>query len=398
MSIAHRRDRQGLGVLLKKLKFAPVVSIQGPRQCGKSYLAREILTEKIKNTYFVSLDQKIQRSFAESNPGSFITQGLGETTQCLIIDEAQKAPDLFDEIKDRVDKKRSPGQFLLLGSTEFSIEMKIQESLTGRLSRFRLFPFNVSESLKLELNKQSTIPFYFPSVRVNRVNFLRYLENGGLPGIFSVKSDVERRNLIGDWINLTCERDIHQIKKLKLDSDICKSVLNAIATLDVSNVVHIAKHVGQSVRVIEKHIKALKILFAIIEVRPFRNSTGKSIYYLSDVGVAKYLGSGFEKRLLTWFYLEILSQCAYKNIDLNMCHYYKSNKGQPIHLIYETEKEIILVKVLSHEKYDERDFAIFNNIEMKLGIKKKIIKIALSGAESYFKSRDVKICPWESII
>lgn len=48
MTIAHKRDRQAINLLLKKLKFSAIVSIQGPRQSGKSYLARELLTEKLK--------------------------------------------------------------------------------------------------------------------------------------------------------------------------------------------------------------------------------------------------------------------------------------------------------------------------------------------------------------
>lgn len=64
MSIAHNRERQSFDLLLKKIKCSTVISIQGPRQCGKSFLAREILAEKISNTTFVSFDQKLVRSFA----------------------------------------------------------------------------------------------------------------------------------------------------------------------------------------------------------------------------------------------------------------------------------------------------------------------------------------------
>lgn len=84
-----------------------MVPIQGPRQCDKSFLAKEILIEKISKAAFVTFDQKLARSFAETNPGTFLSQSFLNGEKCLIIDEAQKVTDIFDEIKDTVDRKNS---------------------------------------------------------------------------------------------------------------------------------------------------------------------------------------------------------------------------------------------------------------------------------------------------
>jgi len=72
----------------------------------------------------------------------------------LVIDEAQKVPKIFDAVKYTVDQDRRPGRFVLTCSTEFSRETMIQESLTGRLSRLRLFPLTISETLELPLNTE----------------------------------------------------------------------------------------------------------------------------------------------------------------------------------------------------------------------------------------------------
>ncbi len=117
-----------------------------------------------------------------------------------MIDEVQKVPHLFDEIKAKVDEAPRPGQFLILGSTEFSIESKIKESLTGRLSRLKIYPFNLSETQSLPMNPQKQFPFIGPKSRASKQSLLKYLKNGGLPGIFIIKSELENQNAISDWI------------------------------------------------------------------------------------------------------------------------------------------------------------------------------------------------------
>lgn len=398
MGIAHKRDRQALAWFLKKLNFSPVVSIQGPRQSGKSFFARELVSQEITSARYFSLDQKQLRDFAESNPSTFLAQCFVDKNKTVIIDEAQKAPDLFDEIKENVDRQRIPGKFILLGSTEFSIETKIRESLTGRLSRMRLYPFNLSESLKLPLNSNKNPPFVLEKARVTRTELMRYLENGGFPGIFSIKSSLERKQLIIDWLNLICERDIHQFEKLRLDTDVCRNIIEQIALLKESTQANISAALNISSRNIEKYLRALKTLFVIFEVKPFRGSTGKPAYFLTDVGLLHYLGASFEKRLLTWFYIEMLSQISYKGIDIGSLYFYRNTKGKYIHFIFENVKEIVATKLIYKESYDARDFNLIENFINNYSKSKKVKCLALSGGSTHLSNEFCKIYPWESIV
>ncbi len=178
-----------------------------------------------------------------------------------------------------------------------------------------------------------------------------------------------------------------------LEYAICRSILETIAVLDIPSAINIAKHIGQ--RSVDRYLKVLSTLFVIIEVKPYKFSTGKSLYYLTDVGLAHYLGASFEKKLTTWFYLEILTQSSYKGIDLPRPFYFKTTRGNPIHLIYEYDREIVAVKLIHHEKFDERDYFIFDGLEKKIRTKKVLKKIVLAGAT--FKYGDISIMPWESI-
>jgi predicted AAA+ superfamily ATPase len=396
MSIAHSRKRHCIDLLRQKINFAPVVSIQGARQVGKSYLANQILPSLIKDSVYVTLDEKDQRKFADENPNSFLKQ---HKTKHLIIDEVQKSPDLFDEIKSIVDKNRVPGQFIILGSTEFSHETQIQESLTGRMTRLKLYPLSVSETKKIDFNPQKKFPFIGLKTRIKREDLLLYLSNGGLPGIFSVRSINERKSLMHDWVRLTVERDLHQIKKYKLDSKLALQILECIARLNRPMLSEIVNELGVNSKKIQNHLNALKTLFVIFEVSPFKKSAGKTMYYLTDTGLLNYLDANFEKKLTTWFYLELKSQLSYKDLEEIELYYYKSAASSIVHAMAQYKNELFVIKLGFQQTFDQRDSLIFETIKKRYQDSYKHIHFyILNGGENYFKAGNIHIGPWESIV
>lgn len=392
--VAHERARQCTKLLLRKIKFAPIVSIQGPRQCGKSYLAKNILPKYIKSTDFKTLDENINRKLAEQNPHLFLTS---TTASSFIIDEVQKVPTLFDEIKACVDEKRKPGQFIILGSTEFSIEAKIKESLTGRLSRVKMYPFNLSEVRKMELNPHQKFPFIGNKSRVPRAEVHRYLNNGGLPGIFIVKSELERKNLIKDWIDLTVNRDIFQFSDKKLDSEIAEQLLHQIAHLEEPTIAALSNGIGKSVHIIQKHLKTLKNLFVIDEIKPFPKSSGKAIYYLCDVALLDFFQASLAKKIQTWLLLEFRSQISYKGIFDDKINFFKSPRSQPVHFIHQAGQSLTSVKVISTESFDQRDLLIFETIKKKYPQLQHQFHL-LYGGQQQFKMDNITISPWDFVV
>ncbi len=193
----HGRPRLATGLLLKRLRFTPVVAIQGARQTGKSFLARELLGKKLPKSTYVSLDDKSKQALAQDSPQTFLASLSG--SEPAIIDEAQKSPALFDAIKLAVDNDRRPGSFLLLGSTEFSLLQNVRESLTGRMGKTRLYPMTFWEMHGLPRKKTES----------TRAQCLNYLDSGGMPGIAFVREQQVRADFFQDWIDLTCQRDIH---------------------------------------------------------------------------------------------------------------------------------------------------------------------------------------------
>jgi predicted AAA+ superfamily ATPase len=359
----HFRARQALPRLEKKLRFSRVVTIQGPRQCGKSYLARVLYPRKHPESQFVSLDRKEQRTLAGTTPGLFLDQF--DPHRLLVVDEAQKAPDLFDEIKARVDQDERPGQFLLLGSTEFSREMKVRETLTGRVSRLRLFPLSLAEAWELE-----TLPggSFKARPRITRPQLLESLRNGGLPGIFAVRSEEETEQKLQEWIDITVHRDLLQFKGVRADPELALEILMAIARLEIPDLTAIRGAVQADQRRVNTHLRYLEQLFAIQRVRRHPLGTGKDCYYVCDPGVAAQLGAGLLRQLETQLLLELNCRLHYSGRSRirNSLHHFRSSKKAIVPFVLETPEEVTLFKVVLVDAPDSRKLRAFEALRERI--------------------------------
>ena len=390
----HLRERFILKTIESKLKFSPVFSLQGARQTGKSYLARDIISKRIKNSTYVTFDQKSVRSFAEKRPEIFLDRYINYKP--IIIDEAQKVPDIFDAIKFKVDQKREAGKFFILGSTEFSKLTNIRESLTGRMSRAKLYPLTIRETLSKPQARKGT-PFYLNSnLEVKRTEFLRYLENGGMPGIFTVKNKEEKNLLLNDWISLTVERDVHTFNGRNINSDLTREILENIAILEEPNLNNISKAIKTDTRRIKSHIEVLETLFVINSLQPHKSGTGKTIYFILDSALASVLGASFEKILWTTVLNELLAKRSYLTNTDTKLYYYRTSKGSIVNFLEErTTGEINLLKIINDEKYDERNLEILSAYKKK--VTSKVNLFAIAPFESLGSREKVKIYPWEAV-
>ncbi len=126
-----------LPVLRRAAAQYPIVTLTGPRQSGKTTLARAAFPRH----RYVSLEDPDDGRFAREDPRGFLHQFSGPT----ILDEVQRAPDLFSYIQTMVDESKRPGQFVLSGSQNFLLLEKVSQSLAGRCAILHLLPFSLSE-------------------------------------------------------------------------------------------------------------------------------------------------------------------------------------------------------------------------------------------------------------
>ena len=130
--------------LIEALADTPVVLIHGPRQCGKTTLA-QVVGEREGYTY-LSFDDDVTLAAATADPVGFV----GDLPERTILDEVQRAPGIFTALKTVVDRRRTPGRFLLTGSANVPLVPKLADSLAGRMEIQRLHPLAQSEILGRE--------------------------------------------------------------------------------------------------------------------------------------------------------------------------------------------------------------------------------------------------------
>lgn len=115
----------------------PVISVTGPRQSGKTTLLRKVFPDYT----YVSLENPDEQRFALDDPRGF----LQRYDRYVILDEAQRAPQLFNYLQGKVDEDGLAGQYILSGSQNYLLMERITQSLAGRVALFKLFPFTFSE-------------------------------------------------------------------------------------------------------------------------------------------------------------------------------------------------------------------------------------------------------------
>ncbi|MBU6154688.1 MAG: AAA family ATPase [Bdellovibrionales bacterium] len=277
----HERSRHIQPRMEAAAKLWPVIGLIGPRQSGKTTLLTRLLG--IQNV--VSLDDLETRTEAATSPRPF----LAKITPPLVIDEAQKAPALFDAIKYSVDRRKIPGSYFLTGSSSFSQKIGIRESLTGRIGLFELHPLTLSE---LERKAPSTRNFKMKSTEPARFEIESWAQrmiSGGMPVPAFMRSAQERQLYWSSWLETTIYRDLAPFIPGKFDPDIAFGLLNRMVRVIEDGEIPTLKHFSQPARTVRKYLDAMCEIFLLKRFLCHESGTGKDIWYFFDSGLLSHL-------------------------------------------------------------------------------------------------------------
>ena len=196
--------------LLAALGDTPVVFLRGARQCGKSTLARHVAVADHRARY-VTLDDAAVLSAIKADAAGFLAGIDGP----VVLDEIQRAPELFVAIKAVVDRNREPGRFLLTGSANVLVLPRLSDSLAGRMEILTLWPFSEGE---LADTQSSFIDAAFAASLPPRGGtpgdiFSRILRGGFPPAVERIDPE-RRRAWFGSYILTILERDVRDIAQI----------------------------------------------------------------------------------------------------------------------------------------------------------------------------------------
>lgn len=200
-------------LLLDALADTPAVFLQGPRRAGKSTLVQSLLQQGHASAY-ETLDDGPTLASATADPDGFV-DALPDR---VILDEVQRAPELFRSLKRRIDRKRVPGQFLLTGSANALVLPKVSESLAGRIELLNLMPLSQGE---IEGSVEGFVdacfadaPFKGRFAGSDWPSLVARIVRGGYPEIVARADPSRRRAWFGSYITTILERDVRDISNV----------------------------------------------------------------------------------------------------------------------------------------------------------------------------------------
>ncbi len=365
--------RESHDVIIELSRSFPVVTITGPRQSGKTTLAKMAFPEK----EYVSMEDPGIREYAENDPIGLLNQ----YPEGAILDEIQRVPDLLSYIQVIVDEKQINGFYILTGSNQFEYIKSISQSLAGRTGILKLLPFSFNE---IYTNRETVVD--------------EILYTGYYPRIFDQK--IKPVHFYTSYLMTYLERDIRNIIRVHDLSLFQKFVeLCAGRTGQVLNKNSLANECGISNKTIEEWLSVLEASFIIFRLRPYHNNWNKRIVkspklYFLDTGLVSYLlriesaqqiknhplrGEIFETFIVNEFLKRRLHFGNRENI-----YYFRDNNNNEVDLVIDTGYGPVPVEIKSGQTINNN---FFKGLDYFSRLQKKYIRAGLVIGRDVYERR-----------
>ena len=266
--------------LLRDAGYYPVLTLTGPRQSGKTTLARATFP----SYGYVSLETIDQRRFAREDPRGFLTHFRGP----VIVDEIQHAPDLMSYIQTSVDENPTPGRFILTGSHNFLLMSRVSQTLAGRCGILNLMPFSRAE-LEDQEQPDPISPAALFGNRTTRLDLWPTLRTGFYPRIHDRQIPAEV--WLPDYLQTYLERDVRSLSNIgDLETFERFLALCAGRSAQLLNYSGLASDCGISVDTARRWVSVLKTSFIVFLLSPHHRNFNKRVVkspklYFHDTGL-----------------------------------------------------------------------------------------------------------------
>jgi hypothetical protein len=372
-----QRLAQGFAVLL----------ITGPRQSGKTTLARALFAERP----YVSLENPDTREFALNDPRGF----LARFDDGAILDEVQRAPALLSYLQERVDERRRMGEFILTGSQQFGLAAGISQSLAGRVGRIELLPFALRE-----LHAVDALPASLDAL----------MWCGGYPPLYD--RPLSPQDWFPNYIATYLERDVRQLLAVRDLSLFQRFVrLCAARTGQLLNVTALANDAGVSHTTAREWLGVLEASYLVYLLRPYHENFGKRLVkapklYFLDVGLAAALlgikdadglsihaqrGALFETLIVA----ELVKRCYNQGQPAEL-YFWRNNTGQEVDVVVAEETGLRAIEIKSGATLVGEWLRGLHRWQRLVG-ERALTPRLIYGGEAAYQREGVDVIPWQAV-
>lgn len=356
--------------VMDALADSPVVLIHGPRQCGKTTLAR-LVGDELGYFYF-SFDDDVQRGAAQADPVGYVA----DLPERVILDEVQRVPGLFTSLKAAVDARRLPGRFILTGSANVLLVPKLAESLAGRMEILKLHPLAQAE---LAREKTDFLPALFHKKfktgttgrRLGR-ELAERMTAGGYPAALARATARRRAAWYRDYSETMVQRDIRDLVRISLMDALPRLLtLAAGQTSRLLNVSDLAAPFQVSRPTINEYLTLLSRIFLLDELQPWHSSRLSRLIktpklHMGDTGLACALlgldAEGllrdrplFGRILETFIYQELRRQASWQEDAVSFSHFRDKDKVE-VDFVLESGGRLVGIEVKASSTVASEDF------------------------------------------
>lgn len=368
--------------LADAMQDARAVALLGPRQSGKSTLARALAAGSMPADY-LSLDDDSTRSLAEADPEGFVA-GLDRRS---VIDEIQRAPQLVLAIKSRLDRNPSPGQFLLTGSANLRRIPTVADALPGRIDYLTLWPFTQGE---IDSSSERLMSRLFahdiPKISdapVGRAHYSQRLLKGGFPEAIRREHPKSRTRFFDSYLSTIIERDVTDTSRVH-DPGSVGTLARLVASRSggLARYDSIGRDVGVDGKTAKSYVEVLERLFLIRVRQPWHVNLGKRQVktpklYLADTGLmAAVLGADAERiahdatlagaLFETFVATELERQASWLEEPVTFWHYREGTREVDI-IVERANGDILAIEVKAGATVRASDFRGLAHMRTHLG-------------------------------
>ncbi len=388
------------GELRDILSVSRAGAIIGPRQAGKSTLAKQLQAAGVVPNYY-SLDEEELRTTAREDPDGFALS----LERPAVIDEIQRAPELMLAIKQILDRDRTPGQFLITGSADLLRARIIADALPGRVEYVELWPFSQAEIAGQRGSVVDQLldgnPPQISGAPKGRAASAGVVLAGGFPDARS-RAPRQRARYLRSYVRTVIGRDLPEIGEVRIDPSKLEQLLELLAarTSGLVNYSALGRELALDEKTVKAHVELLAQLFLVYRLRPFSTNLGarqikSSKLLLSDTGVAAALVGVEEARYSapdqgaiagmlfeTFVAMELVKQATWSETQVQL-FFYRDTERREVDLVIESAAgDVVGIEAKSAASVGSADLRGLRYLRDKLGSRFKAGVVVHAGART----------------